>query len=755
MRFIPQLQCCLAALKPSQRCPIVKLTLQNTVSATMLAMFFYSSANANSDTESVVISASKSQTRLENMPLNTTVITQDDIQKTSARTLDQLLRDVPGFQFTGVPSTQSDPTGQQTKLRGLGNAKVLVLVDGVPVLDPFYLTTQWFKVPLSNIERVEIVRGGSSSLWGNMAVAGVVNIITKKSMDGSGVAMVSAGSRGSNDISISKNFSQSEAFGFNLTADQVSSKGYTLTPTQYAWMYPGRGPVNAKDTNLQFSAYFKPSSDLNGFFKLGYHIQDQDISYQYGQNLQKSPDFSAGLTRKLDASSQVNMVAWGQEVSFQKYNGAVCVIPSGATGASACKDPTTLTQAQVSTGQPVQIYSQYGAQSYHENGASAVYSKQLDGLLHEYQWGLDYRRLSATDHETFYPSSGNGISLATPQIWASSTFGQGTQQFVGAFGQTKLMPRDDLDITFSARLDTYSNTQMDTTRTTVASGTSGGPRNDTHKASFDPSLSAKYFMTDEWALRGAVYKAFRAPGFNNMLRTYGTTPTIANPDLLPETLYGKEIGLDYRSKDLYLSGTYFDYQIKNMIATYTVTSLATAPAIVSDICGGNLSNCGGTPKYYTNDQNGASNGFEWAAKWTLNENFALNGAFTHTHTYLTSHGSIVTDPLNRQLAGVPWNVAIAGLTWTPDAQTRLYVQARNIGSMYIDTTSTGAPYTQTSNTVYDASAAYAWDKQTDIVLSGSNVFNKQYNEGAYTYNKPWTQTVSLPRTYFLSLKTRF
>jgi len=90
------------------------------------------------------------------MPLHTTIVSQEDIRKSASQTLDQILRDVPGLAFTGVPAAQTDPTGHQTKMRGLGNAKVLVLLDGIPIHDPFYLTTQWYKVPLSGIKRVEV-----------------------------------------------------------------------------------------------------------------------------------------------------------------------------------------------------------------------------------------------------------------------------------------------------------------------------------------------------------------------------------------------------------------------------------------------------------------------------------------------------------------------------------------------------------------------------------------------------------------------
>ena len=174
--------------------------------------------------DTVVISASRSQSKIEEMPLHTTVVTQEDIQKSPAQTVDQLLRNVPGMNFTGVPAALSDPTGHSTKMRGLSTGKVLVLLDGVPIMDPFYQTTQWFKMPLSGIERIEVMRGGSTSLWGSMAVAGVVNIISKRAKDNSGEATVGAGNFGTNKEAISKNFMVSDALSFNLTADGMKQR---------------------------------------------------------------------------------------------------------------------------------------------------------------------------------------------------------------------------------------------------------------------------------------------------------------------------------------------------------------------------------------------------------------------------------------------------------------------------------------------------------------------------------------------------
>src|SRR6185437_15218620 len=103
----------------------------------------------------MVVTATRTNATLDRAPLHTTVIGRAEIMRSPAQTLDQLLRDIPGVNLPGAPYFVTDPTGQQTKIRGVTNSKVLVLLDGVPIHDPFYSTTQWFKVPLSSIERVE------------------------------------------------------------------------------------------------------------------------------------------------------------------------------------------------------------------------------------------------------------------------------------------------------------------------------------------------------------------------------------------------------------------------------------------------------------------------------------------------------------------------------------------------------------------------------------------------------------------------
>jgi len=226
--------------------------------------------------DQVVVSASRSNATLESMPQHTTIISQEQILNSAAQTVDQLLRNIPGLLIPGAPFFTADPTGQSITTRGI-KSTTLVLVDGIPALDPFYETVQWYKIPLANIERIEIVRGGTT-VWGNMAASGVINIITKIPSDSEGVVTASAGSRATYDGSASKNFVFSDALKLNIYAEGFTSNGYQTAPAQYlSTYYPGRGTSSANTQNVRFSLFFNPSADLKGFLKLGFDATNQDV----------------------------------------------------------------------------------------------------------------------------------------------------------------------------------------------------------------------------------------------------------------------------------------------------------------------------------------------------------------------------------------------------------------------------------------------------------------------------------------------
>lgn len=691
----------------------------------------------------VYVAASRSQTKVEQMPLHTTIVSQEQIRSSPAQSVDQLLRDIPGMNFTAVPATASDPTGHQTKMRGLGNSKVLMLLDGVPLHDPFYLTTQWFKVPMSNIERIEVLRGGNSSLWGNMAVAGVVNIVTKRPRADAGEFQASIGTQGSWNLAVSRDVALSDKLRINLTADSYHTDGYQATPDAYRYRFPEKQPTRADHHNVALTLHLQADDTLRGYARIGYHEQDQQIGYQHGENRQKSPDLAVHVEKKLANRRMLAASAWSQYVAFDKLNGNSCYYRGGTTCLTS--NSAALTEENA-TGPVVQFYSQQGRLRYRESGSSLIYSTRLSPTFYALTTGIDARRLSARDTELFFNTP---RSAAVSQgRFDSTTEGRGVQSFYGLYGQVKAAPSEQLDLTLSARADHYEIDGRDNRRTLASGATTGGPLPGATKTAFNPSIAARYELADALSLRAAAYKAFRAPGFNNLTRTFGTgtSTTIANPDLAPENLRGLEAGADYRTGPVDIGLTYFRYNITDMIATFTARANS-APQQVQLICGGaTLPSCGGAARYYTNDQDGVARGVEASMNWRHSRALSINLHGTHTETHLTRRGAVVTDPLDVQLAGLPKNVATVGLNWTPAGNWRARVQGRYTGSMLLDTTSTpGIRFGQGSNSVWDFSTEYRWNPRVSVFVRATNILDRRYGEGAYSVRQPYSQTLSPPR----------
>lgn len=702
----------------------------------------------------VTVTASLNQTMVRHMPLHTTVISRDEIEKSPARTLDQLLRTIPGFNFTGVPATISDPTGQQTRMRGLGNAKVLVLLDGTPIIDPFYLTTQFYKVPLSDIDHIEVIRGGTSSLWGSMAVAGMVNIVTKRPTDNSGVVTLGGGTEGTANAAWSQNIKASDAIALNLSANQYRTDGYITTPSQYLWKFPRLKANSARDTNIVLSAFFRFTDDLKGFLRIGNHQQDQHIGYTYGQNLQDNPDVSLGLDQKLGERGSLAWRAWAQRVHFTKFNGATCYYQL----AGGCLNSNS--RNEIVSDNVIEYYSQHGDLRYREQGSSLIFSTFFDSAFNNLQVGINYRRLAAQDAEEFFSTPSDP---ANPQALNATGYGRGEQTFGGAFVQAKISPVPVMQLTFSGRYDYWRNSGQLNTLTKASTGiVSGSAIAPTTKTAFDPGLGLHYDLTNDWSFRAAAYKAFRAPGFNNITRSYGVGPTtVANPNLGPETMTGWEAGTDYRNDRVSLGATYFVYRLKNMIATYRINRAEDAPAPVLNLCSSspttpNLDNCGGSANFYTNDQDGESHGVELNGSWNVSPALVLGANFTYTDTYLTSEAAAITTPLHAQIEGIPKKMGSLDATWKPTDRITAYAQMLYIGPLYLDETTTpGTYYGQGGNVVYNASVRYELDKAVALSFDVVNALDRKYSENAYTITKPWTRTLSMPRTFYVSATFKY
>src|SRR6266480_4706289 len=157
-------------------------------------------------TGEVTVTATRTNTRLEETAASIVVLGQKELETTAALTIDDSLRQVPGFSlFRRSGSRTANPTTQGVSLRGLGGSgasRAVILADGVPLNDPFGGWVYWDRVPRESVTRVEVLRGGSSHLYGSSALGGVVNILTKKAQSNAASLETSYGNERTPDASL-------------------------------------------------------------------------------------------------------------------------------------------------------------------------------------------------------------------------------------------------------------------------------------------------------------------------------------------------------------------------------------------------------------------------------------------------------------------------------------------------------------------------------------------------------------------------
>jgi outer membrane receptor for ferrienterochelin and colicins len=184
----------------------------------------------------VVVTATRSEIELENSPVPTEVITKDEIQKLNLNTMDDLLKQKGYF----VAPLKSG--GFQ--LRGLSSEYVLVMIDGVPVAGRESGALDLSNIYLGNVERVEIVKGSMSSLWGNHSIGGVINIITKKGGENSTTISSQYGTNNESLTGITSVFGKNNF----KNVSQISygfSDGFDIDPNTY-----GNNVLPFKQLNL-------------------------------------------------------------------------------------------------------------------------------------------------------------------------------------------------------------------------------------------------------------------------------------------------------------------------------------------------------------------------------------------------------------------------------------------------------------------------------------------------------------------------
>ncbi len=137
-------------------------------------------ATAQSSQSTVIVSGSRFQENLNEVPANVKVITRDEIDNSSSNTIPQVLSQIGGLQVRGLNSSSLnlDASVDMGGFGPTGNSTTVVLVDGIRINPIDSGSVDWQSIPIDSIERIEILQGGAGVQYGNGAVGGVINIIT-------------------------------------------------------------------------------------------------------------------------------------------------------------------------------------------------------------------------------------------------------------------------------------------------------------------------------------------------------------------------------------------------------------------------------------------------------------------------------------------------------------------------------------------------------------------------------------------------
>ncbi len=182
--------------------------------------------SAASKVDTVVVTGTRAPTRIDDALGDVTVINRAQIEQAVGKTLAELLGQQAGVQFWANGGLGK---ASAVSLRGLEARHTLLLIDGVRYSSATLGTPTWENIPLESIERIEIVRGPLSGLYGSDAVGGVIQIFTRRGKDGvRGNAVATIGSKRFGQLGAGVSFGQG-AFDGSVQVQRTENRGFSAT----------------------------------------------------------------------------------------------------------------------------------------------------------------------------------------------------------------------------------------------------------------------------------------------------------------------------------------------------------------------------------------------------------------------------------------------------------------------------------------------------------------------------------------------
>ncbi len=729
--------------------------LRNTVLLAALAFpatAFAQGAEPGTQLQEVVVSASGFEQEIKNAPASITVITREELESKRITNIADALADVEGID-TGASAGKTG--GLNIRMRGLDNDYTLVLIDGrrqnsTGNIYPngFGEARNSFLPPASAIERIEIIRGPMSTLYGSDAMGGVVNIITRK---------------------VGKEWTGS-----------ATVEGTILEDSDFGNSYSGEvylaGPIKQDLLGLQVRARNLHREQSHVSYDLDDGTAGDELTQ--GRNPTKSRIESYGARLTLTPTKDHDL--WlDVETSEQSFDNSKQQL--GTLGAAGGYGPTqkysrdkVLLAHNWRTGSGVLESSL----SYNETETTGrLIPARLQGRSGD-------RGLKAKDFifDTKYVTGiGNHMLSVGAQYW-NAEMEDGilpdTTEFtqLGVFVEDEWRLRDDLALTLGLRHDHHDEFGGYTT----------------------PRAYLVWNTTDHWTLKGGIsggYKAPRLEYLTNGIYTVGgqgRSPAIGNPDLEPETSTNAEIGAIFDNLQGFSAGaTLFHSKYKDFIST------SAGPVLMSCATDRNEAECEaflasfgsnwdmgyrnyplntGAADSFTlrrpvNVDKATIQGIELFTHWQFAPAWKLSANYTYTDSEQTS-GASKGDPIN----DTPEHMLNLTLRWKPTEKLSAWMSGEYRSEGFRSGTHSASGTASALNGVDARDLVGDWEAYTlfhigtsykatkNLTLSGTifNLFDKQFNEAKVVPASATSNTVYArfrnnlePRRLWLSANLSF
>jgi outer membrane cobalamin receptor len=650
----------------------------------------------------VVVTATRTERTLEDVPASVAVISKDAIQATPAQSLDDVIRTMPGITINSDSSYQTHFTANGITMRGLGagsNARTLVMLDGVPLNGSNQGVVQWMQVPLESIDQVELVRGGGSALWGNYALGGVMNIVTRAPQTPAASGEVGYGRYGTARVNAYGASAGSRALQVTGNLNYFNTEGFNRVPEDQR--QPLDIPTSFEATNAQATARFTLKPTLKGLVRGSFFQGDQTLGTPLSTNSTRFGTIAGGLTKTSSGGSSLVFNGFYRDSLLRTDN-------PGAPGSAPPRTAEYVQNAHVG--------------DWTDFGSSVQWNTSRSAHVPLLSVGADVHRTTGSDTATIYDEHATRIR---------TDVGRGTQLLTGVFGQASIVPATDVEILADLRFEYFTNFD----------GFDGNPGGigavpDTSTTATTGRVSVRYKMSQTAALRGAVYNAFRAPQLDNLYRGFSIPGGVflPNSQLVPETLQGAEAGVDVSGDRVRAQVTGFYNQIKDLITSRNLAPSELPPGF---FFGSRQINAGKL----------RSSGVEVETNWSVNSSLSANVGYTYTHSQIVENP---VDPgsVGQPLFGVPKNKASAMVMYASPSGFKAAMRVRYQQEHASDP---GRTLVEPSYTVWDLSASYRVNKRLEIFGTIENLFSLTYIASNSGFGPPQLGT---PVSPFLGLRMR-